>query len=125
MSLGKEIKKGFGRRGGWKLFDLVENQIEKHTLDTKSNFRKHMNTFKMPGTFRGGLAKMNQTFDLFIEEYESTKAIFQESFYKQDDIKAIERKIRNLEILIENDRQQIQYNNLIGYWENDIKNQSK
>ena len=76
----------------------------------------------MPGTFRGGVSKMMQTIDLFIHEYETTKAILQTSWYLKDDMIAIERKLRNLQILIENDRNELQFERLVSHW-NDVKAQ--
>ena len=115
-----EFRRGFGRNGGrWaqnKLTKLATNQIKKRTVDDSTKFRKHMNGFKMPGTFRGGIAKINQTIDLFIEEYETTKAAFQKSWYLESDIASIERKLRFLESLIETEQNELQYERMLRNW---------
>jgi hypothetical protein len=115
-----EIFRGTGRQTGRQLSNGLVKEVKKRTIDDKSNFRAHMDRLKMPGTFRGGLSKMNQTIDLFIHEYESTKAVLQKTWYLESDITAIERKLRNLQILVGSDRDEIQFERLVSYW-NEVK----
>jgi len=116
--------RGAGRQTGRQLSNGVVKEVKKRTIDDRSNFRNHMDRLKMPGTFKGGLSKMNQTIDLFIHEYESTKAILQRSWYLDSDITSIERKLRNLSILVASDRDEIQFERLVSYW-NEVKQEIK
>jgi len=116
--------RGTGRQAGRELTKGLIKEVKKKTINDKSNFRSHMDKLKMPGTFKGGLSKMNQTIDLFIHEYESTKAVLQKAWYLESDITAIERKLRNLQILVGSDRDEIQFERLVNYW-NEVKQEIK
>jgi len=118
-----ELKRGFARRGGFKIWDAASKELGKRILDGNSPFRKLMNRFTLPGTYTSAKNKMYTLIDAFYNEYVTTKAMLQKTMYLQDDIEFIERKLKFVERLIDTDVQERSYERLVSDWM-DYKQQS-
>lgn len=119
-----EIFRGTGRQTGRSLARGLEKELKKRTLDSSSSHRKLIDRFTLPGNFKGAANKMYTLIDSFYNEYVTTKAIFQSSFYLQDDIEYIERKLQFTERLIFTDPEERAYQRLLNTWI-DYKEQAK
>ena len=87
-----EVFRGTGRQLGRSGAKGLEQQVKKRVLNDQSKFRKAMEKFEITGSLRTSLNKAYKIIDLFEEEYTTSKAFFQSSWYLQDDIKLIEKK---------------------------------
>jgi len=119
-----EVFRGAGRQLGRDISSGVQRQVKKKVLDDQSSHRKLMSKFALPGTFKSGLAKMYTLIDSFYSEYITTNAMFQASFYLQNDIDFIEQKIQFLDRLITTDAEERAYGRLILTW-NEYKEKAK
>lgn len=111
-----ELTRGAGRRAGFDLTKTLQNQAGKHIVDSNSNFRKQINKFQLPGTFKGAISKMYTLIDSFYAEYSTTKATFQTTWYLEDDIKFIEQKLTFTERLVFSDTEENAYTRLVSLW---------
>jgi len=117
-----EIFRGTGRQTGRQLAKGATKQIQKRTIDSESKFRKAMNKFELTGTLKGSMNRMYKIIDLFEEEYTTTKAMLQKSWYLNDDIKLIEKKMLHMQRLIFTDQEERAYDRCESFW-NDIRDQ--
>lgn len=111
-----EVFRGAGRQLGRDLSTGAQRQIKKKVLDDQSSHRKMISKFALPGTFKAGMAKMYTLIDSFYSEYITTNAMFQASFYLQNDIDFIEQKIEFLDRLITTEAEERAYDRLISTW---------
>lgn len=111
-----EVFRGAGRQLGRDISTNVQRQVKKKVLDDQSSHRKLMSKFALPGTFKTGISKMYTLIDSFYSEYITTNAMFQASFYLQNDIDFIEQKIQFLDRLITTDAEERAYGRLISTW---------
>lgn len=122
--IGWELTRGLGRQTGRSLSKGLERQVKKRVLDDKSSHRKLVDRFTLPGSFTGAKNKMYTLIDSFYNEYVTSKAFLQASFYLNDDIQFIERKLEFLERLIDTDAQERAYDRLLCTW-SDYKERAK
>jgi hypothetical protein len=111
-----ELTRGAGRRAGYDFTKAIEKQASKAIVNSNSNFRKQINKFQLPGTFKGAISKMYTLIDGFYSEYSTNKAILQTSWYLQDDIKFIEQKLTFTERLVFTDVEENAYTRLVSTW---------
>lgn len=111
-----ELTRGAGRRAGFDLTKSLQKQAGKRIVDSNSNFRKQINKFQLPGTFKGAVSKMYTLIDGFYAEYSTTKAAFQTAWYLEDDIKFIEQKLTFTERLVFTDTEENAYTRLVSLW---------
>ena len=117
-----EVFRGTGRQTGRKISNEITKQISKRTVDSGSKFRKAMDRFEITATVKGSLNKAYKIIDLFQEEYTTSKAILQRTFYLKEDITKIDTKLKNIERVIFTDAEERAYQRCINFWE-DIKKQ--
>lgn len=117
-----EVFRGTGRQTGRQLSKTLTKELAKRTIDNKSKFRKSMERFEITGSLKTSLNKMYKIIDLFQEEYTTTKAILQRSFYYNDDVGLINTKLKHVERLIFTDAEERAYNRCIEFW-NDTQKQ--
>jgi hypothetical protein len=91
--LANDLIRGFGLQIGRSAGKQLESTIKKRTLDTNSKFRKNISKFQLTGDFKKDVKKMISLIDQFDEEYTTTKAQFQKSWYLSDDVHFIEKKL--------------------------------
>jgi hypothetical protein len=91
--LANDLIRGFGLQIGRSAGKQLESTIKKRTLDTNSKFRKNISKFQLTGDFKKDVKKMISLIDQFDEEYTTTKAQFQKSWYLSDDVYFIEKKL--------------------------------
>lgn len=117
-----EVFRGTGRQTGRKISNEITRQISKRTVDSDSKFRKAMDRFEITATVRGSLNKAYKIIDLFQEEYTTSKAILQRTFYLKEDITKIDTKLKNIERVIFTDAEERAYQRCLDFW-SDIKEQ--
>ncbi len=115
-----EVFRGTGRQTGRKISNEITKQISKRTVDSDSKFRKAMDRFEITSTLKGSLAKAFKIIDLFQEEYSTTKAILQKTFYLKDDISLIDTKLKNIERVVFTDAEERALQRCLDFW-NDVK----
>jgi len=115
-----EIFRGTGRQTGRTLSKAVTEQISKRTIDSDSKFRKAMDKFEITATLKTSLNKMYKIIDLFQEEYTTTKAVLQKTWYLKQDVKLIDTKLRNIERLVFTEPEERALSRCIDFWD-DIK----
>ncbi len=98
--LANDLIRGFGLQIGRSAGKQLENSIKKKTLDTTSKFRKTISRFQLTGDFKKDIKKMISLIDQFDEEYTTTKAHFQKSWYLSDDIYFIQKKLDFLQDMV-------------------------
>ena len=121
--LGWEMFRGSGRQLGRDLTKELTRQVKKKVLDNDSPHRKLVNRFTLPGTFKGATNKAYTLIDSFYNEYVTTNAMFQSSFYMQSDIDFIERKLDFISRMIFSEAEERAYSRLIDLW-SDYKQQA-
>jgi len=117
-----EIFRGTGRQTGRQLAKGATKQLQKRTIDGDSKFRKAMNRFELTGTLKGSLNRMYKIIDLFEEEYTTTKAFLQKSWYLKDDVKLIDKKMMHMQRLIFSDVEERAFERCEAFW-HDIREQ--
>jgi len=111
-----EFQRGFGRRGGMRAEKVLIKELSKRVLNDSSSFRKQVDRFVLPGTFNSAKNKMYGLIDSFYNEYVTTKAMLQRTMYLKDDIEFIERKLKMVERLIDNEVHERSYDRLVNDW---------
>jgi hypothetical protein len=111
-----EVFRGTGRQTGRDLSKTITSQLQKRTLDSKSKFRRAMDKFQLTGTLKGSLNNVYKIIDLFEEEYTTTRAFLQVSWYLQDDVKLIEKKIQHLQRLVFTEQDERAYERCAEFW---------
>lgn len=114
--LGWEMFRGAGRQIGRDLSKELQRQVKKKVLDNESPHRKLVDRFTLPGTFKAGTSKSYTLIDSFYNEYVTTNAMLQSSFYMQSDIEFIERKLTFLERLVFSDAESMAFERLYNTW---------
>ena len=112
-----EIFRGTGRQTGRTLSKGLEKQVKKKVLNDQSSHRKYVDRFTLPGTFKSAKNKMYTLIDSFYNEYVTTKAFLQSSFYLKDDIKFIERKLEFVARFVDTEAEERAYDRLLSTWE--------
>ena len=115
-----EIFRGTGRQTGRTLSKAVTKELSKRTIDSDSKFRKAMNKFEITSTLKGSLTKMYKIIDLFQEEYTTTKALLQKTWYLKEDIQLIETKLKHIGRLVFTEVDERTYNRCLDFWD-DVK----
>ncbi len=80
--------RGAGRQTGLATAKAVGKQLKKRVLDDNSSHRKLVSRFVLPGSFAPAKNRMYGLIDSFYNEYISTGALLQSSFFLKDDIKS-------------------------------------
>tara|TARA_R110000823_G_scaffold223613_1_gene351710 strand:+ start:514 stop:930 length:417 start_codon:yes stop_codon:yes gene_type:complete len=117
-----EVFRGTGRQTGRQISKSLTKELAKKTLNNGSKFRKAMDKFEITASLKTTLNKMYKIIDLFEEEYTTTQAILQKTWYLKDDVKLIEKKLRHTERLVFTDTEENAYKRCLRFW-GDIKNQ--
>lgn len=112
-----EVFRGAGRQTGRDAAKTIGKQIKKRVLDDTSSHRKLVDKFVLPGNFTTSKNKMYGLIDSFYNEYVTTNAMFQASFYLKNDIAFIERKLQFMDRLIDTDAQERAYHRMLQTWE--------
>jgi len=119
--LGREFTRGLGRKAGFQSWKAVEKQLGDIVINPNNPFRKQIERFQLPGTFKGGVSKIYTLIDSFNHEYTTNTAMYQKSTYLLDDILFIEEKINFLERLVTTEAEERAYDRLIDTWK-EIRN---
>jgi hypothetical protein len=115
-----EIFRGTGRQTGRTISKTITKELSKKTLDNDSKFRKAMAKFEITASLKTTLNKMYKIIDLFEEEYTTTKALLQKTWYLKDDIALIDKKLRHAERLVFTDTEERAYERCLRFWD-DVK----
>ena len=111
-----EIFRGAGRQTGRATAKAVGKQLKKRVLDDNSSHRKLVSRFVLPSSFAPAKNRMYGLIDSFYNEYISTGALLQSSFFLKDDIKFIERKLEFIDRLIDTEAHERAYEKLGQVW---------
>ena len=114
--LTNDIIRGFGLKTGRTLASTLENQVKSRTLNSNSKFRKLISRFTLTGNFTKDTQKLISIINSFDEEYSTTKATFQKSFYLLEDVYFIDNKIGFLRQMCINDTESEQILRLNNLW---------
>jgi len=117
-----EVFRGTGRQTGRSISKALTKELSKRTVDDSSKYRKSMEKFEITSALKTTLNKFYKIIDLFEEEYTTTKAILQRTWYLKSDIKLIEKKFKHAQRLIITDAEERAYARCLDFWE-DIKEQ--
>lgn len=115
--LTNDIIRGFGLKTGRTLASTLETQVKSRTLNSNSKLRKLVNKFTLTGNFTKDIQKLISLINSFDEEYSTTKATFQKSFYLSEDIYFIDNKIQFLSQMSINDTESNQILRLNNLWD--------
>lgn len=114
--LTNDIIRGFGLKTGRTLASTLENQVKARTLNSNSKFRKLVTKFTLTGKFAKDVEKLISIINSFDEEYSTTKATFQKSFYLSEDVYFIDTKIEFLSEMCINEDESKQITRLDNLW---------
>lgn len=117
-----EIFRGTGRQTGRSISKAVTKELSKRTIDDKSKFRKAMEKFEITASLKTTLNKFYKIIDLFEEEYTTTKAMLQRTWYLKDDIELINKKLQHAQRLVYTDAEERAYARCLEFWL-DVKSQ--
>ncbi len=111
-----DLIRGFGLRGGRKIFDAGEKYVTSKTLQVNSKYRKQIARFTLTGEFKKDVKKMVALIEQFNEEYTTTRAILQTSFYLQDDVHFIDNKLLFIKGMIMDEQEDLAYRRIERLW---------
>ena len=116
--LTNDLIRGFGLKGGRRIFDTAEKVIADRTLQMNSKYRKQVQRFTLTGDFNKDLKKIVALIEQFNEEYSTTKAMFQKDLYLQDDIRFIDAKLEFVHEMIMTDEEDTAFERILRLWTN-------
>lgn len=111
-----EVFRGTGRQTGRSISKTLTKEISKRTINDNSKFRKAMEKFEITASLKTTLNKFYKIIDLFEEEYTTTKAMLQRSWYLKDDIELINKKIKHAQRLVYTDAEERSYARCLDFW---------
>jgi len=111
-----EVFRGTGRQFGRDLSKEITKGVKSKVLNNDSKYRKYIDKFTLTGTCKGSIAKVYQLIDQFQHEYTTTKAIFQVSMYRDDDIIFINEKLKMVKRMCFTSAEFMAYENLVETW---------
>ncbi len=113
---GREFTRGLARKAGFQSLSAIEKQLGNQIINPNNPFRKQIDRFQLPGTFKGAVSKLYTLIDSFDQEYSNTRAIYQKSTYLLDDVLFIEERLHFTERLITTDAEERAYDRLTETW---------
>ena len=109
---------GFMRKAGFTAANRTTEAIGRQIINPKSKLRKKIEKFELTGEFKTSYKKSLTLIEVFYEEYCINKLpAIQIGTYFHSDVQKVNFKLKFLGKLIEDEEQQIQYDNLISHWE--------
>jgi DNA repair ATPase RecN len=111
-----EVFRGTGRQFGRDLSKEITKGVKSKVLNNDSKYRKYIDRFALTGNTKTSVQKLYQLIDQFHQEYTTTKAMLQSSWYLGDDVSFINQKIKMVKRMCFNPNEFQALQNLEDSW---------